>query len=1085
MAKNSAIRVDNFIQTTSLYRMQGQLFCNEYIGRFVNLVCDEYEEESLEDPKPLKYKKAIYKIVVLGTYSPVSDPLNVEGYKDFMPPAYDPTSPNYDDTKDSSSPTYIEGSNEKFGWVEVELGGKVPFKSTIRMTNQPYLYEGDYFSEPNWNDASSFLDGKYFNGACSGYVRDNKFYRSYDFLYNDSVTFIVHAHNLGFVGVASGISSLTKEVVDSNEDNEFYDYLPYMCVDGINRRGIAVATFMLHREGNRTDQGGDKKRIISKALNSYLLTNLKECSVAGIHEVIDEICVYMPQSNDHPEYNSEFHWLISDGNKTFCLEYVENASGKFVPSILDISDKPYITNFYLTGFDGTKDTLNAHAAGFERYKLIQNDDVELEDIAYTHTYSLVDTDKVWRSDYNDVYYNDDGSVFADITKDTPDNDPKLLAIMATAKDRYENNWVRGNGMWQSQHFCVYDFKTHLFKIGTQENYNIWWPDSNNEHEKVTRVEELGLSEGVEGTVLRHGNDIHFHFHYKALDTPINVVATSMPKPFAGTIPEFVVTRTTIESSISSVATIDADGKLSFRDDDELGEFTVDGAYYSRDFLEAKGYSLDNYEEIEIYEDSILGNNVEGNVTHFGNLISFTFSRNGATTPITTIAENLPLPITDVNNKFVVTLSDGTTTYANLGQNGTLKFDNIDGYNDFVVNGFYYSKNYEDFMGLDISMEKGIKQLTILPEAIEAREYQQIHYIGNDNEELGYRNNTIYICTRVPAELEGELDTFKWKEVSDQVIEIPDIENEKLNVFLKKKTKGIRLYQYKEYESLEDGWNYVRYKNSKYTYENPKTIEDGKDLASSLWGTTYYSVFYTRDDIDTQEQLDTIPNGKTILLLAGKDEVIDEVTLVKNRWYKVNDTITEVPYTTVKSSIAHPELLINEEKFVLTKFKETLNLLDKPNVDLCFVYIGKERIEHLDKAWYEVTEVENTDFNPDLPESITNPKYIYKWKKSGGEGAAEDEFIPTPGDNWTLSNTYFSTLGDRVFIQCVATITDKTKDYSNKILTGLVAPLNDINVIVYASPEIFPTPVQLTLNTDGELVTDVEYTSLGINITYHI
>lgn len=354
-------------------------------------------------------------------------------------------------------------------WTEVESSGEIKFKDTISSTNQPYLYTGHSYANPDWDKINEFMEDKFINGSCSGMVKDGKLYRSFDFLYNDTATIAIKNTACGYKGVAGAKPEITKAVIDNCEDDEWFDYLPFSLLDGINLNGIAVSTYIIHREGTRTDQGNSKQRICSSALNAYLLCNLSD--IDDLADVVDGICLYMPSKPE--QFSAEYHWLISNGTKTVCLEYIDNEA-----VITDITENPYITNFYLANWDGSDlSTTNAHAQGIERWNILKNGG-SLEDVAYTHTYSLVGTDDVWRSEFNDVW-----SDSIDITTSTPDDDPDLLTVQAASKAAWESR-TRGNGTWHTQHACIYDFATRSFKVCTQENYNDWYPEGNNLEEEI-------------------------------------------------------------------------------------------------------------------------------------------------------------------------------------------------------------------------------------------------------------------------------------------------------------------------------------------------------------------------------------------------------------------------------------------------------------------------------------------------------------------------------------------------------------------------------------------------------------------------
>lgn len=356
----------------------------------------------------------------------------------------------------------LEEMNERFAEIQREWDSETSFRNTVAPTSQPYLFAGQCIRQPNWDDIDEFLKDKYTDGSCSGWLdaENGKLYRSFDFLYNDTVSFYVENTACGYRGIASA-KPITREMASARTDSEWWKYIPYCVNDGINDAGIHVSIYMLHREeGVLTNQNTEgRRRICTTALTSYLLANLH--SIDDLQDMMDTLNVYAPNKDGSP-FNSEYHFMVSDGESAYAIEFIDNET-----QIIDITETPIINNFYLYGFNGQRSSLNPHGQGFERYSLI-NGGASLDDVAYTKTYSLVGTDSVWRTDYNDVFGN------IDITNSTPDDDATLLSVMNAAKTQYLNRY-RGDGTWHTQHACEYDFATRTLKVCTQEDYDAWYP----------------------------------------------------------------------------------------------------------------------------------------------------------------------------------------------------------------------------------------------------------------------------------------------------------------------------------------------------------------------------------------------------------------------------------------------------------------------------------------------------------------------------------------------------------------------------------------------------------------------------------
>lgn len=332
-------------------------------------------------------------------------------------------------------------------------------------------------------------------GGCSS-VRFGNFYgRNLDWYYDNGVDFVVRTPAIhgrhAVTGVCGGLSSLTKDFVESGVYSDAYRLLPFFMQDGINDAGLFCNINVVNDDRGVTTptipELEKKDSICSVMLVRYILDNFatKEAAVEYLTNYVE---VYAPQALKDKGY--EVHFMIGDATGTWILEIVNN-------EIHVIEDYNQMTNFYLNGvemgvqeyegdyvytpldvLDGYYPTseqpygnsLDEHSTGLERWNTITrrfHDNFSKQDmralmnsLLFTNAYKT-GTDPFWFSDFV--------SMDPDINCDSSPEDELLQAAVSAGIEAYENRDRNNPVTWQTTHSCVYDLTTKKLYIVSQED----------------------------------------------------------------------------------------------------------------------------------------------------------------------------------------------------------------------------------------------------------------------------------------------------------------------------------------------------------------------------------------------------------------------------------------------------------------------------------------------------------------------------------------------------------------------------------------------------------------------------------------
>lgn len=354
---------------------------------------------------------------------------------------------------------------------------------------EPYLYETDY-NNIDYDYAKEYFNGKFeiVKNACTA-VRNGEYIgRNLDMLYDNSVSLVVRVapsdNRYASVGMVSGLSTLTKQVMESGEYADALKIAPFYVMDGINEKGLFCEVNLLNREDSKgTTTGTTPEREQRERINMLMLTRYIIDHYASVDEAVngirDYVSVYAPQSIELPY---EYHYMLADVTKTVIMEFVGNAL--YVREVGEDKDFPAINvNFYAHNvfpFMQTKDILrnisadpdahntngvSTYGMGIERYN-IANDGLAdantaegmrllMRNLFYTKAYSL--TQNKWYTEF----------VGGNLTVTSANG--KFSEKMQRATEAYNNRERNNPQTWQTIHSAVYDIVNGTILVCVQES----------------------------------------------------------------------------------------------------------------------------------------------------------------------------------------------------------------------------------------------------------------------------------------------------------------------------------------------------------------------------------------------------------------------------------------------------------------------------------------------------------------------------------------------------------------------------------------------------------------------------------------
>ena len=244
-----------------------------------------------------------------------------------------------------------------------------------------YLYEVTYTGyEGSYADAQAYME-KYQPalGGCSSVQNGTIRGRNYDWTLDEAPEFVIHVPAAegrhASVGVAT-TTSITAADVDAGEELDMYAILPYFTLDGINDAGVTINVNVVNygEMGAYTMKTEDTSDDVCPLMVSRIVLD-RAGTVEEALALISGMDIYSLGTQD------ECHFMLSgpasaedDTLKTVVVEFIPDEDQHYQMNVIEnfVDDKAIMTNFHLTGFDGTVESLTAHPMGYERYLILAN-----------------------------------------------------------------------------------------------------------------------------------------------------------------------------------------------------------------------------------------------------------------------------------------------------------------------------------------------------------------------------------------------------------------------------------------------------------------------------------------------------------------------------------------------------------------------------------------------------------------------------------------------------------------------------------------------------------------------------------------
>lgn len=351
------------------------------------------------------------------------------------------------------------------------ISNSIKFTGATKITD--YLYEISYDSI-NYNLANEWFrkyKGKLNLGGCTtikdgGYI----FARNFDWYYSNLAQFVIHtAANTGIhkvLGVGGYINNFTDAKVDSKKKFYEYNILPFTICDGINDSGLFASVHVVPSVGYTPTVGTNpsKPSLCGLMVVRYILDHYSSATLA-VKALVNDFNIFMPHNGG---VDQELQFFVGDLLHTYVVEIKNN-----VASYYDIHERPFITNFRTSGMvvknnkvDVT--SIEPYAMGVERYNYILNEyskrlfsaETVVRQLKYTQAYTK--TSDKWYSEFTGIT-----KTFGDLK--VTDNASKFNAIMAYAKNLYENRDRTKPETWHTAHCSVYNTDNKSLDLYTQEN----------------------------------------------------------------------------------------------------------------------------------------------------------------------------------------------------------------------------------------------------------------------------------------------------------------------------------------------------------------------------------------------------------------------------------------------------------------------------------------------------------------------------------------------------------------------------------------------------------------------------------------
>ena len=272
------------------------------------------------------------------------------------------------------------------------------------------------------------------------------------------------------IGVGGDIAKIAN-MADGYSKEKFDKLLPFFLLDGINEKGLTISVnYNPNDFGMTYGINGDKSGVwISlQMFVRYVMDNF-----ATVEELIKWLKtdgkVYGRFNEDGT--NQEYHFLVADDNNTYVIEFVDNEV-----KIIDVKDKPYITNFHIynTQFekDGKIDYKNVsnYANGIERYNIVVENynstsiKQGMRNVltkCYCSNMSKEETKPIWYSEFMYIDYSLDINTLLT-------NKEKYKPVIEQAYKEFKVRDRNKHNTFHTLYSCVYNLDNKTLNLVTQE-----------------------------------------------------------------------------------------------------------------------------------------------------------------------------------------------------------------------------------------------------------------------------------------------------------------------------------------------------------------------------------------------------------------------------------------------------------------------------------------------------------------------------------------------------------------------------------------------------------------------------------------
>lgn len=363
------------------------------------------------------------------------------------------------------------------------------------------LYETTYTEDFDWEYAATAeLSGVSCSGVQNGPYRG----RNYDWMYADTDLCVVHTtvtENRPHASV--GVADMSFALNDDGSYN--YAILPFTTVDGINDAGVCIQVNVLPYGENGTISHTDTTEddLAGTNLNRYVL---------DYADSVEDALTLLKAKDIHSEMGTaeELHWMISGpaskNDSTIKTVVVEAFPDGLHVTEKFIDDKPIMTNFNVSNFDGTADTIGI-GAGYERWQILdeyydQANSVMgtfdlMEKVFFSKMYDVYG-DRFWYSEYNgtdlaniydaetlksilgedtyNFYMENYGGVYYTSAlwdgEKVINGDYSKAGILADVVERVTEKYnaqAKDGGLWITVHTSVYDLENLTLDIQVRES----------------------------------------------------------------------------------------------------------------------------------------------------------------------------------------------------------------------------------------------------------------------------------------------------------------------------------------------------------------------------------------------------------------------------------------------------------------------------------------------------------------------------------------------------------------------------------------------------------------------------------------